>query len=87
MDLTEIATQSPGIAAILIIVFWNHKAMKNRDCILKELSKDYQNSRDECHKIQRDAIEVMRETSRALGENAAIQREVMTMLRRLNGPK
>ena len=87
MDVTELITQTPAIAAILVIVAWTLKAMRARDALLKDLGKDYEDSRDQCHKVQRDAIEVMRETSRVLGEITALMREMMTMLRRLNGVK
>ena len=87
MDMTEFVTQTPAIGAILLIVFWNHKAGAKRDHVLKQLGENYESSRDECHKVQRDAIEVLRETSRALGENVAVQREMMTMLQRMNGKR
>ncbi len=85
MEFTEFVTQAPAIAAILLIVAWTLKAMRSRDALLKDLGKDYEDSRDQCHKVQRDAIEAMRENSRVLGENVGLMREIMTTLRRLNG--
>ena len=88
MDPTlEIITGTSFLGAVLLIVSWFLKALKSRDSMLKDLGKDYEDSRDECHKVQRDAIEVIRETSRILGENTAVLREIMTLLRRVNGSK
>lgn len=85
MDLTELVTQTPAIGAILIIVAWFLKALSKRDAILKDVGDEYQKSRDECHSVQRDAIEVMRENSRVFGQNAELLREVTRLLRVLNG--
>ena len=87
MDLMELFTQAPGIVGILIIVRWTLKAMRSRDALLKDLGKDYEDSRDQCHKVQRDAIDSMRENSRVLGENSAVMREITTLLHRMNGSK
>lgn len=87
MDLTSLFDKAPELVAILIVVGLFLKALKSRDSMLKDLGKDYENSRDECHKVQRDAIEVMRETSRIIGENSAVLREITTTLRRVNGTK
>lgn len=87
MDLTEIATQAPGVGAILLIVAWFLKALKARDYMLKRLGEDYEKSRDECHAVQRDAIEVMRENSRAFGQNTELLRETISLLRTLNGKR
>lgn len=87
MDFTEIASQTPAIGAILIIVAWFLKALSKRDAVLKDVGDQYGKSRDECHSVQRDAIEAMRENSRVFGQNAELLREVTTLLRELNGKR
>ena len=38
MDLTELISQAPGVAAILIVVGWFLKALAKRDCALKDVT-------------------------------------------------
>lgn len=87
MELTELLSQTPGVGAILLVVAWFRADLRKRDATLKDIGDDYQKSRDECHGVQRDAIEVMRETSRIFGQNAELLREVATLLRTLNGKR
>lgn len=78
MDFTEIATQTPAIGAILLISFWFLKALKSRDCTLKDIA-------DRCHELRQDATEAMKENSRVVGQNSELLRETTTLLRTMNG--
>ena len=80
MNPMEIAMQMPAVGAILLISFWFLKALKNRDCTLKDIA-------DRCHELRSDATDAMRDNSRVVGQNTELLREVTTILRRINGSK
>ena len=74
MDLSWVAEAAKQIPALLVLVFLIHKFLKyliKRDEALEGIS-------EQCHKVQRDAIEAIKQNSRALGE-------VSVLLKRLNG--
>lgn len=87
MDFMEIATQTPAIGAILLIVAWNHKALSKRDCTLKEIG-------NHCHELWSNTTESLRENSRVLGESSEVHRatkdalqEVAILLKTVNGKR
>lgn len=78
MDLTEFITQTPAIGAILLIVAWNHKATKSRDCALKDIT-------DRFAVLQSEATDAIKENARTVGQNSELLRENITLLQTLNG--
>jgi hypothetical protein len=78
MELTEFITQAPAIGAILLIVKWNHKAVKSRDCALKDIT-------DRFAVLQSEATDAIKENARIVGQNSELLRENITLLQTLNG--
>lgn len=80
MELTSLLDKAPELGAILIVVGLFLKALKNRDCTLKDIA-------DRCHELRQDATEAMKENSRVVGQNSELLRENITLLRSMNGSR
>ena len=80
MDLTGLFEKAPELGVILILVIVFLKALKGRDCTLKDIA-------DRCHELRSDATVAMKENSRVVGQNSELLREVTVLLRRMNGTK
>lgn len=73
MDPTSLLDKAPELGAILIVVGLFLKALKSRDCTLKDIADRY--------------TEAMKENSRVVGQNTELLRENITLLRSLNGKR
>lgn len=80
MDFTGLLEKAPELGVILIIVIAFLKALKSRDCTLKDIA-------DRCHELRSDATEAMRENSKIIGENTGMLREAVGVLRTMNGKR
>lgn len=78
MDFTELASQTPAVAAILILVAWFLKAMKSRDCLFREIT-------NHCEGVRKEETEARRENTRMLGQTIEVIREATHLLRKMNG--
>lgn len=78
MDLTNLLDKAPELAAILIVVGLFLKALKSRDCTLKDIA-------DRCHELRQDATAAMKENSKVVGQNSELLREATILLRTMNG--
>lgn len=78
MDFIEIVTQIPAVGAILLISYWFLKALKSRDCTLRDIA-------DKCHEMRREGADATRDNTRVLGETGEVIREATTLLRAMNG--
>jgi hypothetical protein len=74
----DIVTGTSFLGAVLLIVSWFLKALKSRDCTLRDIA-------ERCHALRQDATEAMKENSRILGQNSELLRENITLLRSING--
>ena len=78
MELSNLLDKAPELGAILIVVGLFLKALKSRDCTLKDIA-------DRCHELRSDATAAMKENSRIVGQNSELLREVTVLLRKMNG--
>ena len=58
--LIEIATQVPNLGALIFLVRWFLAHLANRDATLREIQEN-------CHSVQRESVEAMKDTARTLG--------------------
>jgi len=81
MELTSILTMiGPQSAALIVVVVLFLRAQQRRDMIINEWST---RARENDQLI----ADVVRENTRALGENTEIQRQVRELLSKLNGSR
>ena len=81
MELTSILTMiGPQSAALIVVVVLFLRAQQRRDMIINEWST---RARENDQLI----ADVVRENTRALGENAEVQRQVRELLSKLNGSR
>lgn len=76
--VVEIAKQVPAllVLAFIVRVFLGH--LKERDA---SLQKTLSHMGDSCHKVQEDAVGVMREVKEELGRTRELYRQLLEFLR------
>jgi len=91
--LIEIAKQVPALVVLALLTRWFLTYMRDRDAQLlqHEEKRDAQMTNtlshigDDCHVVQRDSIEVMKEVKQELGATREATRELLQYVRGLNG--
>ena len=58
--LIEVGKQVPNLGALIFLVRWFLSHLANRDATLREIQEN-------CHAVQRESVEAMRDTARTLG--------------------
>lgn len=87
--LLEIAKQVPSLMVLAVLTRWFLTYMKERDAQLlaheekrdEQLAKVLSGIGDDCHNVQRDSIEVMKEVREELGASRAATAELVSYLR------
>lgn len=71
MDVTDLVTQVPSAAALLVVISWVFRAQCRRDKVIEQWMTT--------------VVDSLRESSRVVAANTEIQREVRELLRKRNG--